>query len=155
MLVKAILRQKGSHVVTVEAHKTLGDAIGLLNEHRIGALVVTKDGGDLCGIITERDIMREFGEHCDRPSDSQGRERGGCTALVQDVMTGEVVIGVPDDEVDYVMAVMTEKRIRHLPVIDDGVLVGIVSIGDVVNAHVEETESEVRLLKDYVQGRSY
>ena len=69
-------------------------------------------------------------------------------------MTKDVVVGVPDDRVDYVMSVMTTKRIRHLPIVQDGQLAGMISIGDVVNARVTETEFEIRMLKDYVQGRT-
>ncbi len=154
MLVRAILKQKGSHVVTIEVGKTVHDAICLLNEHGIGALVVTEEGDEVCGIITERDILRECGEHCSRLSEPSEFAHSACPALVKDVMTNEVVVGVPDDRVDYVMSVMTKKRIRHLPIVDDGRLTGIISIGDVVHAHVEETEFEVRMLRDYVKGRT-
>lgn len=154
MFVRDILNKKGSHVVSIEVGKTVHDAICTLNEHGIGALVVTEEGEEVCGIITERDILRECGDHCLRFSEPSEFEHSACPALVKDVMTKEVVVAVPDDRVDYVMSVMTEKRIRHLPIVGDGGLAGIISIGDVVNAHVEETEFEVRMLKDYVQGRT-
>ncbi len=155
MSVRAILKKKGSDVVTIEVGKTVHDAICVLNEHGIGALVVTGEGDEIHGIITERDILRECGEHCIRFSEPSEFGHSACPALVKDVMTSEVIVGVPGDRVDYVMSVMTKKRIRHLPILDDGVLAGIISIGDVVNAHVEETEFEIRMLKDYVQGRTY
>jgi CBS domain-containing protein len=75
-----------------------------------------------------------------------------CPSLVREVMTKDLIVGVPDDSLDYVMGVMTKNRIRHLPVMDGKKLVGIVSIGDVVNAHLEETEFENRMLKDYIHG---
>ncbi len=151
MRVTDILRQKGSDVVTIAMDKTVHDAICKLNEHGIGALIVTGGSGEISGIITERDIMRECGERCARLADpSEGR--GACPALVEGVMTKDLVIGVPDDGLDYVMAVMTKNKIRHLPILEEGKLAGIISIGDVVNAHVEESDHENRMLKDYIHG---
>ena len=155
MLVRDILKKKGSHVVSIELGKTVHDAICTLNEHGIGALVVTEEGEEVSGIITERDILRECGDHCIRFSEPSEFGHSACPALIKDVMTKDVVVGVPDDRVDYVMSVMTKKRIRHLPIVDRGGLAGIISIGDVVNAHVGESEFEIRMLKDYVQGRMY
>jgi CBS domain-containing protein len=105
----------------------------------------------LSGIITERDIMRECGERCVRLTDS-AEDHSACPALVKDVMTKDLVIGVPDDDLNYVMAVMTKNKIRHLPILEEGELAGVISIGDVVNTLVEETGYENRLLKDYIQG---
>ncbi len=154
MRISDILRQKGSDVVTIAMDKTVHDAICKLNEHGIGALIVTGEGGEISGIITERDIMRECGERCVRLEDPvQGH--GACPALVKDVMTKDLVIGVPDDDLNYVMAVMTKNKIRHLPIMEEGKLAGIISIGDVVNAHVEESDYENRLLKDYIHGVTY
>ncbi len=148
MRIRDILRQhKGRDVKTIEVDKTVHDAICQLNEHGIGALVVMGEGGELCGIITERDVLRECGGRCIALTEPLEQ---GCPALVQNVMTSDLIIGVPDDDLGYVMGVMTKNRVRHLPVLDDGDLVGIISIGDVVNAHVAETEFENRMLKDYV-----
>ena len=155
MHVRDILKQKGSHVVTIEAGKTVRDAVLLLNEHGIGSLVVTEGSDDVCGIITERDILRECGECCTDSSGHADPVHCACRSLVKDVMTEEVIVGVPDDAMDRVMSLMTNRRIRHLPIMEDGGLAGIISIGDVVNAHVEKTEFEIRMLKDYVQGRTY
>lgn len=155
MKVKDILQQKGRAVVTIEPDRTVHDAIHKLCEHRIGALVVKGERGDICGIITERDILLQCGERC---SVLRGSLRPGetvCPAVVEEVMTRELIIGVLDDKIDYVMGVMTKNRIRHLPILDGGELVGIVSIGDVVNAHLNETEFENRLLKDYIHGLTH
>lgn len=150
MRVKDILRHKGSDVVTIAVDKTVHDAVCKLNEHGIGALIVTGESGEISGIITERDILRECGG-CVRLEDpSEGH--GACPALVEGVMTKDLVIGVPDDGLNYVMAVMTKNRIRHLPILEEGELAGIISIGDVVNAHVEEIDFENRMLKDYIHG---
>ncbi len=152
MRVRDMLREKGSDVVTIEARKTVHDAICRLNEHGIGALIVTGDDGEIGGIISERDILKECGERCVRLTGPPGSEESACPALVQDVMTTDLIIGVPDDDLNYVMGIMTKNRIRHLPILDEGALVGIISIGDVVNAQVEEKEYENRQLKDYIHG---
>jgi CBS domain-containing protein len=152
MQIRDILQEKGTEVVVIKADQTIHDAIGRLNEHRIGALIVTGEGEEIIGIITERDILRECGEHCVRLHKPRAREETTCPSLVQDAMTKNLVIGVLDDDLDYVMGIMTKNRIRHLPVLDDGSLVGIISIGDVVNAHLKEKVFENRTLRDYIQG---
>jgi CBS domain-containing protein len=141
MLVRAIVQQKGADVVTVEQTATVADAARALAEHRIGALVVAANGEEPAGIISERDIVRAVAEH-------------GPEALeleVSRVMTTELATCTPDDGVDTLMATMTERRVRHLPVIDDGHLSGIVSIGDVVKHRVEELQVEARTLHDYIE----
>ncbi len=155
MRVADILRDKGTDVVTIEDHRTVHDAICMLNERRIGALVVKGEDGEINGIITERDILRECGERCVRVLGSREPEESACPSLVRDVMTKNLIIGVPDDDLNYVMNVMTKNRIRHLPIVDGKELAGMVSIGDVVNAHVNETDFENRMLKDYIQGVTY
>ena len=152
MHISDILRHKGRHVVTIEEHTTVHDAIRKLNDHGIGALIVTAEGGKISGIITERDILRECGDRCSHLTESAQPAESPCPALVRDAMTRDLVIGVPDDDLDYVMGIMTKNRVRHLPVFEEGALVGIISIGDAVNAHVEETQYENRQLKDYISG---
>jgi CBS domain-containing protein len=155
MRVSDILRGKGAEVVTIEEHRTVHDAICKLNEHGIGALVVTGQDGEISGIITERDILRECGTRCVRLVGSREPEESDCPSLVQDAMTKHLIIGVPEDDLNYVMSVMTKNRIRHLPIVEGKELAGMVSIGDVVNAHVNETEFENRMLKDYIHGVTY
>ena len=152
MRIRDILQVKGTEVVTIGATQTIHDAIGELNKHGIGALVVTAKGEEIVGIITERDILRVCGERCVRLNEPPAREETPCPSLVQDAMTKDPIIGVLDDDLDYVMGIMTKNRIRHLPILDDGSLAGIISIGDVVNAHLKETVFENRTLKDYIQG---
>lgn len=137
-----ILRQKSGHVVTIEPDLTVHDAIRKLVEHNIGSLVVTDENGGVVGIITERDILRE----CARKAETIGQAR------IRDVMTQDVIIGVPDDTLDYVMGIMTNNRIRHLPILEGQELTGMISIGDVVRSHLRETEFENRMLKDYIHG---
>ncbi len=152
MRIRDILQEKGTGVVTIEVGRTIHDAICRLNEHKIGALVVTGEGEKIIGIITERDILRVCGKRCARLEKPPAREETSCPFFVQDAMTKDLVIGVLDDGLDYVMGIMTKNRIRHLPILDDESLAGIISIGDVVNAHLKETEFENRMMRDYIQG---
>ena len=143
MKISDILRTKGFDVVTVPPQFALLDAMRLLVEHNIGSLVVAEDKS-VEGIITERDILR-LG--ADDPQHFR-------TKAVEEVMTKDVVVGVPGDSLEYVMEIMTQNRIRHLPVVDDGWLEGILSIGDVVNALRSRVEAENRHLRDYITGRA-
>ncbi len=141
MTVKMILANKGANVVTIEPTSTLGDAIGILAERRIGALVVTGADGRLVGIITERDIVRMLAKH-------------GATALdlpITQAMTRKVVTCGQAETVSGVMERMTEGKFRHVPVIDRERLIGVVSIGDVVKFRLEEMERESSALRDYIQ----
>src|SRR2546430_2431146 len=142
MKVREILAAKGSDVVTIDPRSTLKDLATLLTSRRIGAVVVRVDE-QIAGIVSERDLV-------------QAVARAGESALaetVEKVMVREVVTCGPDHTVDALMATMTEKRIRHVPVVDRGRMIGIVSIGDVVKRRVEEIEAEASLLRDYVQMR--
>jgi CBS domain-containing protein len=152
MQIKEILREKGTEVVTIEAGQTVREAIRKLNEHGIGALIVTAEDGGVSGIITERDILRECGERCVSQNQRATGEEDACPTLVEHVMTKDVIIGLPEDQLSYVMGVMTSNRIRHLPIVENGKIVGIISIGDVVNAQLNESEFENRMLKDYIHG---
>ncbi len=141
MRIRQILDHKGSGVVTVEPDRTVHEAMGVLVEHGIGAVVVTR-GGTIVGILTERDVLR-----------LGAGDPGSLTATrVADAMTAELVVGVAEDLVDYAAGVMTANRIRHLPIVEGERLVGVVSIGDVVKAMKKEKEVENRYLRDYIQG---
>ena len=152
MKIKDILRVKGTDVTTIGPNRTVREAICKLNDYGIGALVVTGESEEVSGIITERDVLRECGERCVALNEPPQREQTNCPSLVRDVMTRDLIIGVPDDGLDYVMGIMTKNRIRHLPIMDGKKLAGIISIGDVINAHLKETEVENRVLKDYIHG---
>jgi len=153
MRIRDILLEKGTGVVTIDADRTIHHAIGRLNENRIGALIVTSDD-EVVGIITERDILRKCGDNCNNLSEPTMPEDSTCSSLVQDAMTREVVIGVPDDDPNYAMGVMTKNRIRHLPILDEGRLAGMISIGDLVNAHLEEKVFAGQTLKGYLERNS-
>ena len=141
MKIRDILRTKGHEVVTASPDQTVLAAMKTLVQHNIGAVVVT-DGDEIAGILTERDVLRLGAKD---PA-ALGTKKVG------EVMTKDLVIGVLDDDLEYVMGVMSRNRIRHLPVLEDERLAGILSIGDVVNACRKNAESENRYLKDYIQG---
>jgi CBS domain-containing protein len=144
MHVQNILKVKGTAVATVAPDETLADATASLRDHGVGALVVSRDGRTIDGIVSERDVVRALAAH------------GGST-LGRDVasaMSTTVTTCHGSDTVDSLMAMMTERRIRHLPVVDDdGKLAGIISIGDVVKARVGQLEIENDQLHDYIQAR--
>lgn len=142
MNVDAILKVKGDVVVTIAPAATIANAIELLREKRIGAVVVTSDGRTPQGILSERDVVRGLGAH----------GAALLTRRVEEIMTRAVVTCAPGDRVADLMALMTERRIRHLPVIRNGALAGLVSIGDVVKNRLDEIELETSSLKTYIAG---
>lgn len=144
MKIRDILRSKGTEVISVGPDQPVLAAVKILSEHRIGALVV-RTGDEIHGILSERDLLNLVARAPDTIAE----------ARVEDIMTRDLIVGVPDDDVDYVMNIMTENRIRHLPVLNDGHLEGILSIGDVVNAVRRSIESENRHLKDYIHGVAF
>lgn len=140
MKVRGILDAKGRDVVTIRPDATIATAVHRLALERVGALVVSEDGIRIAGILSERDIVGALaGEGADLLS--TGRR-------VADLMTRHVVTCGPDDTVKQLMAEMTRRRIRHLPVVEGGRIAGIVSIGDVVKSRLEEVEMEATVLRD-------
>jgi CBS domain-containing protein len=152
MQIRDILKEKGTKVVTIGPGQAIHDAINKLNEHGIGALVVTDEGEEIVGIITERDVLRICGSNYARLFEPTVQEESDGPILVQDAMTKELIIGIPDDDINYVMGIMSKNHMRHLPVLDNGSLMGIISMGDLVNARLEEKVFENRTLRSYIQG---
>lgn len=143
MLIEHILAAKGREVVTVRPSDAVARAVTTLRRHGIGALIVSDDeGATVAGILSERDIVRALADH----------GPGALERPVADVMTVEVLSCGPEASTDELMGVMTERRIRHIPVMADGRLVGVVSIGDVVKHRVGELSEEARTLVEYVQS---
>lgn len=142
MLIGEVLRRKGSDVATVAPEATISEVLELLARHGVGALVVSSDGSTVAGIISERDVVRALA--------ADGRDVVDRSAA--EVMTREVVTCSETATIDQLMDEMTERRFRHVPVTEDGRLVGIVSIGDVVNARVRTLETETRQLTNYISG---
>lgn len=150
MRIKDILEEKGNEVVTIDAGQSIHAAIVKLNHHGIGSLIVTGEGDQIAGIVTERDILKSCGENCTHLQTTTPREKAVCPFLVSEIMTKDLVIGVPDDDLNYAMGVMMKHHIRHLPVLDNGKLAGMISVGDLINAHFEENIFESRTLKEYI-----
>ncbi|GAA0412462.1 histidine kinase [Acrocarpospora corrugata] len=142
MLIGTILQGKGAGVVTVTPQATVAELLGVLAERNIGAVVVSEDGMTIAGIVSERDVVRHLHQ---RGSDVLG-------GPVSSIMTSEVRSCAPDANVEDLRQTMTNHRIRHVPVVRDGRLIGIVSIGDVVKSAIEELESEREHLVGYLRG---
>ncbi len=141
MNVSGLLKGKGSDVVTVVPGTTATEVIAALAEHRVGAVVVSGDGRRIDGVVSERDVVRALADR-------------GVSALeeaVSAIMTTSVFTCAPETTVDQLMALMTERRIRHVPVVVDGELAGIVSIGDVVKDRISDLETETQVLHEYIQ----
>ena len=145
MRIAEILRQKGSDVTTMKSESTMSEAISVLVDMRIGALPVSDDGRTLVGIISERDVVRALSEGTD---DLQGLP-------VRALMTSTVYTCAPDATLSEVMTLMNERRIRHVPVVEEEVLVGILSMRDLVDARLREAEVERQQMADYIANRTF
>ncbi len=143
MLVAHLLEVKGTMVATTTSDTTVGAVVAELVRHRVGALVVSPDGRQIEGIVSERDIVLRLSElHVDL----LGR-------TVATIMSTSVRVCSPSDDVESIMNLMTEQRIRHVPVVDDGRLCGIISIGDVVKSRIGELEKDRNELMEYITAR--
>jgi CBS domain-containing protein len=139
MKINDVLRGKGTDVVTITPDATVRDLLALLAEHNVGALVVSGDGTSVSGIVSERDVVRAL-----------HRDADVLDAPVRSIMTAEVHTVDTDTHIDDLMRLMTERRFRHVPVVVDGRLRGIVSIGDVVKTRIGELEFEREQLSKYI-----
>jgi CBS domain-containing protein len=140
MTVASILRSKGNSVYTIEGGRMLADAAAILNDRHIGAIVVVDAPGEVAGILGEREIVAAIARH-------------GAQVLthpVRDHMVRNAATCRRSDSVGRLMALMTETRLRHIPVVEDGKLVGVVSIGDIVKQRIAETEREAETLREYI-----
>jgi CBS domain-containing protein len=140
MFVSDILAQKGGLVFTVTPGTSIAQLSQQLSTRRIGSVLVLDGEGAVAGIVSERDLVRALASHGAKALELEARQ----------VMTREVVTCDPDDSIDQVMQTMTQGRFRHLPVVRHGELLGLVSIGDVVKARLEETKHETEALKAYI-----
>ncbi len=143
MLVSTVLQSKGSEVATIDGSARVADAVADMTRHRIGALVVSGDGTHIDGIVSERDVVQRLSsvrmDLLDEP--------------VRSIMSKDVEVCRSDDDVEMILRVMTERRIRHLPVVEDGRLCGIVSIGDAVKSRIEQLEKDRNELMEYISAR--
>ena len=137
-----ILGEKGSEVFKIDASATVFDAVKRMVEANVGSLLVT-DGDNIVGIVTERDYLRRV--------TLEGRDEK--SARVREIMSSPLLYVTRDTSIDECMAVMTDRRIRHIPVLDDGDVVGIVSIGDVVKFQSKQQSFELKYLTEYITGR--
>ena len=142
MRISDVLRVKGTQVITVTPDTKVRRLLAVLAEHRIGAVVVSHDGASVDGIASERDIVRAFAK----------RGAAVMSEAITAIYTAEVHTVTPETQLEDVMRMMTEQRVRHAPVVADGCLRGIVSLGDVVKNRVGELETERAALTDYISG---
>jgi CBS domain-containing protein len=142
MRIRDVLRVKGARVVTITPDTDVQRLLGVLAEHRIGAVVVSANGSAVDGIVSERDIVRALAD----------RGPNIISEPVTAIYTAEVHTVTDDAQLDDLMRIMTERRVRHLPVVRDGDLIGIVSIGDVVKYRIDELETERSALSNYISG---
>lgn len=141
MKIKDILKIKDRPTQTIGPDDTVQAATQKLAENNIGALPVCDTKGMLLGIVSERDLLKEY---------SQGSRAG--STKIKDVMTKDVAIGIPEDELEYIMGMMTQRGIRHLPIMVGPKLGGIISMRDIVETQLEESKVEVRYLSNYISG---
>ena len=142
MKVADLLKAKGQTVVTVGPNETVLEAMKQLLEKKIGSLIVCEQE-KILGIISERDILKEVYQNGDLLR----------TKKVADIMTTNLIVAIPEDELDYIMGIMTQNRIRHLPIVNKEGIVGIVSIGDIVKFQLEEIQVKNRYLEEYMYGQ--
>ncbi|MEL7127975.1 MAG: CBS domain-containing protein [Pseudomonadota bacterium] len=140
MLLEQILKVKGSNVTTIEAQVSLRDAARLLDDKKIGSVVATHADGSLAGVLSERDITRQVARHGPR----------ALAMTVADAMTRDVITANPCETIQDGLSRMTDRRIRHLPIVRDGALIGLVSIGDLVKWKIREAEAEAEAMKAYI-----
>ncbi len=143
MKVKDILATKGSRVVTIEQTTPVLDAMSIFSANRVGSLLVTDKDNNILGIIAAKDVLMAVVNHLDDLKVMQ----------VSKIMTTNLIVGTEDDKIDYIQAVMTENRVRHIPILDGKELKGIISIGDVVKSQLKEKDVENKYLKDYIADK--
>jgi CBS domain-containing protein len=143
MQVHRILATKGSKVTTVAPDTSIAEVVNELAKHGIGAIVVSEDGESIAGIVSERDVVRRLATEPETLLELP----------VSEIMTSSVYTCEPKDQMETLMATMTHKRIRHVPVLKDDKLVGIISIGDVVKFRLQDLETENQQLVEYISGR--
>jgi len=143
MTIRELLRRKGSNVITTQEDSTVYNAIQMMVKNHVGSVVVLNEEAKPAGIFTERDVLRFIADDCD----------GAKEKKLKDVMTTDLIIAAPDDDTEAILKIITEKRLRHLPVVDSNRIVGLISIGDIVKAKLTDSRFEIRYLRDYIMGK--
>ena len=142
MKVKNLLEAKGKDVVSIDAGSSVEDAIRVMNSRKISAMMVT-DHSKSVGIFTERDVVKCY---------LKNEGKGFKDIMLKNIMTTDLIVAQMDDDLNDIMSVMVEKNIRHLPVVDGGIVIGMLSIRDVIQTQVGKLTSEIHYLKDYITG---
>ena len=142
MTVANILKKKGDGIISVTENQTVLEALNILAEHHIGAVLVMTEAGKMAGVLSERDVVRAL-------PNAKGKLRA---QKISTIMTRDVITCKEGQSIEEVMGIMTKNKIRHLPVVNKGKLVGIITIGDVVKERIAETEHEAEALKQYIVG---
>ena len=143
MKVQDILNVKGTHVISVHQEKTVYEAMQTFAKNKVGSLLVLDDNGIAVGIIAARDVLMETLKSCEEIKSTK----------VKDIMTKEIIVASPEDSIEEVEKLMTVNRIRHVPIVKEREIAGLISIGDVVKAQLRDLHVENRYLKDYVSGK--
>lgn len=143
MTIASVLREKGNTIVSVKSHTPVMDIVATISSRRIGAVLVLDEAGTLEGIISERDVVKTLAQH--------GPDIHTMEAL--DIMTKTVTTVTPETSINHAMELMDKGYFRHLPVVDDGALVGIISVRDVVRARIERQDDEAQSLRTYIHSR--
>ena len=143
MKVKDILAKKGSSVVTIQGHIAVFEAMSIFSANRVGSLLVVDKSDNILGIIAARDVLMAVLNNLDEVK----------TLPVEKIMTTNLIVGTESDDIEYIEAVMTENRVRHIPILDGRELKGLISIGDIVKAILKEKDVENRYLKDYIADK--
>ena len=143
MKIRQIIAGKGSQVVSVKPDDSLAAAVRSMTDNRVGSALAIDEFGQVAGVLTERDVLRYSSVLTDSLSETK----------VSAIMTTDVLVAVPEDDVETMIATMVEGRFRHLPVVDDGKLCGLVSMGDLVKSQLKHIKVENRHLKDYIEGK--
>jgi len=142
MIVKDILKTKGPEVFTISEEKTIEDALKVLINNNIGVLLVLNNDAKISGILSERDILREVYKN----------PQNFLSTKVKEIMTKKVIFVEAKDNIEYVESIMTGNHIRHVPVLDNKILVGLISIGDIVKSMLTEVKFQNKYLQDYISG---
>ncbi len=143
MKVKDILDEKGSRVITCHEDNSVMEALSIFAANKVGSLLVVDDHQRILGILAPRDVLLAMLNQADKFREIK----------VWEIMTRDLIVGTEDDHISYIQALMTENRIRHVPIVEGRELKGLVSIGDVVKAQLTETKVENRYLKEYIEGK--
>jgi CBS domain-containing protein len=143
MKVKDILATKGSRVITIEKSTVVFDAMSIFSSNRVGSLLVVDKDNAILGIIAAKDVLMAVVNHYDTIKE----------ITVEQIMTTDLIVGSEDDKIEYIQAVMTESRIRHIPILAGKELKGLISIGDVVKSQLKEVHVENKYLKDYIADK--